>query len=78
MTCDVIKIGTSKGIRLPSFVLKELKNPDSFELSFSEDRLILIPKKLHKRKGWDEAFKAMSKEGDDKMLIDDSIDLDLL
>ena len=78
MTCDVIEIGASKGVKLPSFILKKLKNPDSFELNIEEDRIILIPKRVDKRVGWDEAFKAMAKNCDDILLIDDKIDLDLL
>jgi antitoxin MazE len=79
MTCDIIKIGTSKGIRLPAVLLKELDNPTSFEIKFDSNKIVLIPKKSSKpREGWSEAFENMAKEGDDKFLIDDSIDLDLV
>jgi len=43
MTCDIIKIGTSKGIRLPAVLLKELDNPTSFEIKFDAKKLVLIP-----------------------------------
>jgi len=78
MTCDVVQIGEAKGVRLPSFILKKLKNPDSFELKIEENKIILTPKRFHKRVRWDEAFKDMAKNGDDVLLIDDKIDLDLL
>jgi antitoxin MazE len=79
MTCDIIKIGTSKGIRLPAVLLKELNNPSSFEIKFDAKKIILIPKEKSKpRVGWEKSFRDMSKDGDDKLLIDDSIDLDLV
>ena len=79
MTCDIIKIGTSKGIRLPAVLLKELDNPTSFEIKFDAKKLVLIPKEKAKpRDAWSEAFSKMSTNGDDKLIIDDSIDLDLI
>ncbi len=79
MTCDIIKIGTSKGIRLPSVLLKELDNPTSFEIIFDAKKLVLIPKNKEKpRERWAEAFREMSENGEDKLLIDDGIDLDLI
>jgi antitoxin MazE len=79
MTCDIIKIGTSKGIRLPAVLLKELDNPTSFEIKFDAKKVILIPKERAKpREKWTKAFSKMSKNGDDKLIIDDSIDLDLI
>jgi antitoxin MazE len=79
MTCEIIKIGTSKGIRLPAVLLKELDNPTSFDIRFDSKKIVLIPQKSSKpREGWSEAFEDMAKEGDDKLLIDDGVDLDLI
>ncbi len=78
MVCNLIKIGTSKGIRIPSTLLKELNNPDSFEIKFDAKKIVLIPKqKKYPREGWSEAFFKMSESGDDKLIIDDSVDIDL-
>ena len=43
MKCDLVKIGTSKCIRIPAIILKELGNPDSFNVEFDETKLVLIP-----------------------------------
>ncbi len=78
MTCDIIKIGTSKGIRIPSILLKKFNNPTSFEIEFDANKIVLIPKKRkNPREGWSEAFEKMANSGDDELLIDDEIDIDL-
>jgi len=78
MICDIIKIGTSKGIRIPAILLKELDNPTSFEIEFDAKKIVLIPKeKKSPREGWAEAFEKMAEIGADELLIDDGIDIDL-
>jgi len=77
MRCNIIKIGTSKGIRIPASILKELDNPDSFEMHYSQNKVILIPQKQNSRNGWNDAFKKMAQNNDDNLVIDDAIDLDL-
>ncbi len=77
MNCDLIKIGTSKGIRIPAILLKEMGNPHSFEIRFDKERLILIPNKKRAREDWSIAFQRMAKNNDDELIIDDRIDLDL-
>ncbi len=76
MTCNLVPIGTSKGIRLPASILKALEYPESFQLLFENKRIILQPE--NSRKNWANSFKEMAKNGDDRLLIDDSIDLELL
>jgi len=79
MQCNLIKIGTSKGIRIPANILKEIDEPSSFEMILQNGQLILKPIRLQEiRKDWNKAFKAMHKNKDDKLLIDDNIDLDIL
>lgn len=76
MTCNLVQIGTSKGIRLPASILKALEYPETFNLLFENGVITLKPE--HSRKGWENSFRDMAKNGDDKLLIDDSIDLELL
>ncbi|MBN2722161.1 MAG: hypothetical protein JXQ77_05030 [Campylobacterales bacterium] len=79
MQCNLIKIGTSKGIRIPANILKEIDEPSSFEMILQNGQLILKPiSSKHNRKNWGKAFKAMHKNKDDELLIDDSLDLDML
>ncbi|EJF06202.1 growth regulator [Thiovulum sp. ES] len=76
MTCNLVQIGTSKGVRLPASILKALEYPETFYLLFENNQIVLQPQKS--RKNWAESFKEMSGNGDDKLLIDDNIDLDIL
>ncbi len=76
MHANIIKIGTSYGIRIPATVLNELNKPFAFALEMTKEGLLLRPQNSP-RKGWDEAFMAMHQNGDDTLLEDDAIDLDL-
>jgi antitoxin MazE len=70
MEVSVIKIGNSKGIRLTKALLERYKIKDKVELIFEKNRIILKPV-TKPRQGWDEAFKQMHQNGDDKQLIQD-------
>lgn len=73
MEVSVIKIGNSKGIRLSKTLLERYKIKDSVELIMEKGQIILKPI-TKPRKGWDKAFAAMAKNGDDDLLIDDVFD----
>ena len=78
MEATVAKIGTSKGIRIPAPLLKELGQPEAFDLQLEDGKIILIPLRKKPREGWDTAFARMSEEGDDSLMIDDLLDADLI
>lgn len=73
MVMDVIKIGNSKGVRIPARVLKELNLKDKVEFIVEGDSIILKPIK-DPRSGWNEAFKEMNKNNDDDLIIDENLD----
>lgn len=76
MLTDVVKIGNSKGIRIPAVILKECEIADKVEMEIQDGKIIIIP--ISKpRKNWGEQFKEMRKKGDDKLLIDDALDSNL-
>jgi antitoxin MazE len=77
MKMDIIKIGNSKGIRLPQAVLKQCGIESQVELEIKDSYIILKPIK-NPREGWVEAFKLMHKNKDDVLLISEEIDTDLL
>lgn len=56
MEINLIKIGTSKGIRLPSKILKKFDEPDKFHLSITEYGLFLKPLKSDVRCNWRDEF----------------------
>jgi antitoxin MazE len=77
MEIDVIKIGNSKGIRLPMAILKQCGIESKVELEIEDNCIIIKPLKTP-RQGWAEAFKVMHEKGDDSLLIEEEIDNDLL
>ncbi len=70
MEISIIKIGNSKGIRLPAVVLKKYNFKDKVNLILKDEYIIIQPVK-QPRRGWDAAFKKMHENDDDKLLIDD-------
>ena len=69
METPIIKIGNSKGLRLSKTILEKYNIKDKVELILEKDQIILKPID-EPRKNWDKAFKIMSENGDDKMLMD--------
>jgi antitoxin MazE len=67
MTTKIIKIGNSKGIRIPRHILNESGLKDEVEIEVIDDRIILKPKSKV-RDNWETAFQKMSKNGDDILL----------
>ena len=67
MKTQVIKIGNSRGIRIPKAVLEQTGLNGHVELEVEGEQIIIRP--AHPpRKGWKEAFHRMSESGDDKFL----------
>lgn len=56
MEIKLIQIGSSKGIRIPSKILKEFGNPDKFKLNISDFGIFLKPIQSETRVGWKEAY----------------------
>lgn len=72
----VIHIGTSKGIRIPAALLKELGDPSAFDIVENHNKIILKPLKKP-RDGWEKAFALMHRNGDDA-IEDDMMDAELI
>ena len=72
MRTRVIKIGNSQGLRIPKPILEQTGIIDDVEIKVKKNQLIIQPVK-NAREGWDAAFKKMGEQGDDELLIDDSI-----
>ncbi|MCV6608486.1 MAG: hypothetical protein OIF32_09745 [Campylobacterales bacterium] len=56
MYLDLVKIGTSKGIRIPSVILKEFNNPDKFKVNVTDYGIFLKPEHNEVRSNWKEKF----------------------
>lgn len=73
MQMDIIKIGNSKGIRLPLAFLKQCGIDSKVELEIQDNCIIIKPIK-NPRQGWAEAFELMHKNNDDTLVIPDELD----
>ncbi len=73
MEVSIIKIGNSKGIRFSKTILEKYNLRDKVDLILDEDQIIIKPISIP-RKNWDEAFKEMSLNGDDRLLFNDVFD----
>ncbi|MBP7865166.1 MAG: AbrB/MazE/SpoVT family DNA-binding domain-containing protein [Acidobacteria bacterium] len=68
MRTHLIRIGNSKGIRIPKPILVQVGLEDEVELSVREGALVIRPGG-QPRDGWVEAFEAMARKGDDGLLL---------
>ena len=65
----LVRIGNSRGVRIPKVWLEQLSLSDEVELAVESDQVV-IRSARHPRQGWEEQFQAMHERGDDR-LIDD-------
>ncbi|MBN1842098.1 MAG: AbrB/MazE/SpoVT family DNA-binding domain-containing protein [Deltaproteobacteria bacterium] len=70
MRASIIKIGNSKGLRIPKPILEQTGIRDDVEIELEKNQIIIRPVQ-NAREGWDKAFKKMAEKGDDKLIIDD-------
>jgi len=70
MEIPIIPIGNSKGIRLSKTLIQKYDLTDSVELILNEEYIILKPV-AKPRKDWEEAFKEMHENKDDKLMVED-------
>ena len=67
MRAKIVRIGNSKGIRLPKPVLEQVGLEEEVEMEIREGRLVIFPVPLT-RAGWAEAAEELSSKGDDRLL----------
>jgi antitoxin MazE len=67
MKAHIVRIGNSKGIRLPQVLLQETQLEGEVELQ-AEPVRILICKTAQPRRGWAEAARRMQARGEDRLL----------
>ncbi len=70
MRAHIVKIGNSRGIRIPKTLLDQTGIDDDVELEVDKTSIIIRPVS-HPRSGWDDAFKAMAQKGDDVLVTGD-------
>lgn len=72
MKTNIIRIGNSKGIRLPKAVLEQCRLEDTVEMDVEDDRLVIRPAHAV-RAGWDQTFAGMAEQGDDALIDEDAL-----
>jgi antitoxin MazE len=72
MKAKVIRIGNSRGVRLPKGLIEEAGLGEDIEVSVEEEAIVIRPLR-RPRHGWDEAFRRMGKRGDDELLDLDQV-----
>lgn len=68
MKSHLIKIGNSRGVRLPKAVIEQVGLHDEIELEVRADEVAIRPAKKKPREGWAESFQAMAAAGDDALI----------
>ncbi|NIV92310.1 AbrB/MazE/SpoVT family DNA-binding domain-containing protein [candidate division KSB1 bacterium] len=66
MRTRIIQIGNSQGIRIPKLLLEQSGLSDEVELKVKQEEIIITPVKKT-RQGWEDAFRKMAEQGDDKL-----------
>ena len=67
MKASIVRIGNSQGIRIPKVLLEQTQLSGEVEVE-ARDREIIIRSTSRPRQGWEERFRAMGTQGDDKLL----------
>ena len=77
MKVSIIKIGNSKGIRIPKKILEHCEISKSVDLRIEGNQIVLTPGSAKPRGGWAAAAEEMNKVGDDELLIPDVFEEDI-
>ena len=73
MEVSIIQIVNSKGIRFSKTIMEKYNFRDTVDLILEKGQIIIKPLS-RPRKGWEESFKLMSENGDDRLLFNDVFD----
>ena len=68
MKAHLVRIGNSRGVRIPRALLEESRLPENVDLRVEDGAIIISPAK-GVREGWKEAAERAHAVGDDKPLL---------
>ncbi len=71
MKAKIVKIGNSRGLRIPKALLEECDLSGDVELEVRQGGLLIKPAKTP-RLNWDDAFRQMSENDEDEMVVENS------
>ncbi len=64
MRLKLVRIGNSRGIRIPKHLIEEARLQDELEVTVKDGGLLVRPAR-HPRDGWEESLAEMARNGDD-------------
>jgi antitoxin MazE len=69
MKTRIVRIGNSKGVRIPKQLLEQTGLDGEVEIQARQSSLVIRPDRKP-RDGWSKAFRQMAQMGDDQLLDD--------
>jgi antitoxin MazE len=75
MKTDLVRIGNSRGVRIPKPIIEQCGFRDTVELSIENNRLVISPHR-RPREGWEEAFRKIAGVQKDELLLPGPNDFD--
>jgi antitoxin MazE len=69
MKTDLIRIGNSRGIRIPKPLIEQCGLGKTVELRIEKDRLVISPAR-RPRQAWEEAFRAAGPATNDEIVLE--------
>jgi antitoxin MazE len=67
----IVKIGNSQGIRIPKVLREQIGLGEDVSLEIQGNQIVIRPARSP-RQGWEEQFKVMAKQGDDRLVYEES------
>jgi antitoxin MazE len=68
MKTDLIRIGNSRGVRIPKPLIEQIGLGDLVDLRVENDHIV-IAKERRAREGWEQAFRAAGPAENDNLLL---------
>ena len=65
----IVRVGNSRGIRIPKVVLDQLDIGPEVEMAVQSDRLVIRAAR-RTREGWAKRFSAMAAQHDDRLVLE--------
>jgi antitoxin MazE len=69
MRTELIRIGNSRGVRIPKPIIEQCGLGDTVDLRVEQDRLVISARRKP-REGWREAFRTAGTARNDELLLD--------
>lgn len=73
MKTKLIRIGNSRGVRIPKPLIEQSGLSEVIELTVKDNEIVLRSAD-GPRKDWDQSFQKMAEQGDDRLLDEDFAD----